>query len=350
MRRSPCMLLVCLLFFLMSAKAVRAENYIDVVIQHPEDEESVSIVPSGGPVDEAPSFRQASARPFYGGTSRFSQAFRKPISKCKPALCVPSSPCMPMARPGCKLPKRKLGQWELATQVFFARVRGTVSQGAYAGGFIPATDIDINDDLGIPSSGVFLEYSARYQFAPSWAAYYSIMPIQLEASHTLERDLYYGQWLLPAGSRVHTKWDLTYQRVGLLYQPIVSCNALVSVFGGWTYNEQSTEVFNYVCHGHWSTVTRTRHMINSGIEIQKCLLTKCGGATLSCDHRVGVNYLDGTFGVDVQAGIRYSVPLGAGRWGYGRGGYRYLNLNEDRDDMRLDAVLDGGFVEAGLIF
>jgi hypothetical protein len=48
--------------------------------------------------------------------------------------------------------------------------------------------------------------------------------------------------------------------------------------------------------------------------------------------------------------VRFSVPMGAGRWGYARGGYRYLSLAEDRTDFRLDATLEGGFVEAGLIF
>lgn len=257
---------------------------------------------------------------------------------------------MPMPKPGCILPRRMLGQWELGVQVFFARVQGTVKHTGYAGGIIPASEIDLNDDLGVPSNGVFLEYSARYQFAPHWAVYYSIMPIELEGNQTLERDLFYGQLWLPAGTRVHTSWDLTYQRLGLLYQPIVNCNAVVSIFGGWTYSDQSTQVFNYVCHGHCSTVTRTRNMVNSGIEIQKCLLTKCGGSTFSCDNRVGFNYLDGTFGLDVSVGVRLSVPMGGYRWGYARGGYRYLTLNENRNDLTLDATLSGGFVEAGLIF
>lgn len=347
------MVLVCLLLLLISVEAARAEDYVDVVIQRPTSEHGASLLPSDDRADQTPSYRQASARPMYGGGTRFPSRPHKPISKCKPELCVAAPLCMPMPmpKPCCKLPQRMLGQWELAVQVFFARVQGTVKQAGYAGGIIPASEIDINNDLGIPEHNVFLEYSARYQFAPHWAVYYSIMPINLDANETLQRDLYYGPLWLPAGSRVHTTWDLTYQRLGLLYQPIVNCSAVVSIFGGWTYSDQTTMVYNYVCHGHCSTVTRTRNLVNSGIEIQKCLATKCSGATFSCDNRVGFNYLDGTFGLDVQVGARLSVPMGgANRWGYVRGGYRYLNLSEDRNDLRLDANLSGGFVEAGLIF
>jgi len=218
------------------------------------------------------------------------------------------------------------------------------------GGVYPLSDIDFTNDLGLPSFQVLLEYSARYQFAPHWAFYYSIMPIGLEADKTLDKTLYYRQWILPAGTRVHTKWDFIYQRVGLLYQPIVSCNATVSVYAGWTWNEQWIRLQSYVCNGRAAQVSRTRNMVNSGIEIQKCISTKCTGATLSCDSGVGLNYLDGVFGVDVQAGLRYSIPMGQARWGYVRGGYRYLSLGESRDDMRLDAIFDGGFVQAGLIF
>jgi len=218
------------------------------------------------------------------------------------------------------------------------------------GGLVPLSDIDFTNDLGLPHSRVLLDYSLRCQFAPHWAAFYSIMPIELEANKTLEKDLYYRQLILPAGSRVHTKWDFTYQRVGLLYQPIVSCNAAVSVYAGWMFNEQWIRIKNYVCSGRCALVSRTRNMVTTGLEIQKCIQTKCTGATLSCDSKAGVSFLDGAFGVDVQAGLRYSVPLGANRWGYAKGGYRYLSLSESRDDMRLDAIFDGGFAEAGMIF
>ncbi len=39
-----------------------------------------------------------------------------------------------------------------------------------------------------------------------------------------------------------------------------------------------------------------------------------------------------------------------GSLGYAKGGYMYINFQEDRNDLRLDTTLEGAFVEAGLIF
>ncbi len=76
----------------------------------------------------------------------------------------------------------------------------------------------------------------------------------------------------------------------------------------------------------------------------------CNGATLSCDTKVGLGFLDGTFGLDVQTGLQFSVPMNSGRWGYAKGGYRLINFTEDRNDLRLDALFEGGFAELGMIF
>jgi hypothetical protein len=71
---------------------------------------------------------------------------------------------------------------------------------------------------------------------------------------------------------------------------------------------------------------------------------------LSCDNRIGLAFLDGTFGYDLQAGFRFSVPMNCGRWGFARGGYRLIQFQEDRDDLRMDHTLEGWFGELGLIF
>ena len=110
--------------------------------------------------------------------------------------------------------------------------------------------------------------------------------------------------------------------MGIMYQPIVTCNASVSVFGAWLFMDQQ---FTLNAGSHCpmtgtTTVDRKRHMAMSGIEVQKCVRTLCNGGTLSCDTRVGMGYLDGTYGLDVQSGFRFSVPMNCGRWGYARGG------------------------------
>ena len=351
MRRSPFTVLVCLVFLILSVADYAQSNQdaIDVIISPPEwRRASLSAFPQSDRGPEA--WRQAATRPIRGiGVPRSARSFAKPIVKCKPSLCPPI-PCGIVPCPSCRLPKRMCGQWELATQVFFARTRGTVRWPADVLG-VPATEADLNDDLGIPAHQTLLEYSAFYQIRPSWAVFYSVMPISLEGTAVPSKTVYFGQIPLPANTPVHTKWDFLYQRVGLVYQPILTCNASVSIYNSWLFNDQRLSVKNTVCpFAGCTTLDRTRHMVMSGIDIQKCIRTMCNGATLSCDNRAGIGYLDGTFALDVQAGFRFSVPMNSGRWGFVRGGYRLINFTEDRTDLRLDTTLEGGFVEGGLIF
>jgi hypothetical protein len=215
---------------------------------------------------------------------------------------------------------------------------------------VPATNINLVEDFGLPASHDFLEYSGKYQLRPRWQVFYSMMPIELEGNKTLTRNLWFRQWLLPAGSRVNTRWLFTYQRLSLVYQPIVSCNAVVSIFGGWSYSYNWYRVHNEGCNGQTAMVTRNTHMANSGIEVQKCIQTLCNGSTFSCHNRVTLSYLDNTLITDVQAGLQFSVPMGFNRFGFARGGYRYINFAEDRTDLRLEHNISGGFIEGGLMF
>ena len=146
--------------------------------------------------------------------------------------------------------------------------------------------------------------------------------------------------------------DLTYQRVGLIYDAISTCNAKLSVFGSWLLNDQRVNyVDNPICGGSSCVIVdRNRNMVQAGAELQRCIKTLCNGSTFSCDNRVGVGFLDDTFNLDVQAGFRFAVPMGPRRWGYMRGGYRLVEFNEQRSDIRLDTHLEGGFAELGLIF
>jgi hypothetical protein len=356
MRSCPFTLLVCLVFSIVYVGMANSasHDYINVNIINP-DHISASPVFGSGPTKngatafrqaEGPYFRPASAPNFGPGYSP-PPPVRLPVTKCKGPVCPPQPMCAPMKSP-CIMPIRWPGQWEFAVQVFFAQVRGTFQWPAVVAG-VPASEVSFYD-VGIKPTATLLEYSARYQIDPRWALFYSIMPIELDGSRTVENSFWYGSWFYPAGTRINTKWTFTYQRVGLMYQPIVSPCATASLFAGWTFNEQKLRLQSEICGGRGSTVNRTRNMVTTGAEFQKCLRTLCGGATFSCDNRGEVVWLDGVFGVDAQTSLRFSVPLGLGRWGYARGGYRYLNLTEDRDDLRLDSTFEGGFVEGGLIF
>jgi hypothetical protein len=362
MRRNPRTPLVCLLFFVVIFSTIPASGNDTITVQvnpptvlppvraifDPGNEESPEFVPAAAGFRFRPRAQPVvpALVPTYPG---------KPITKCSPSFCPSPPMCQPApcGPPQCILPSRKWGQIELFTQVYFPRISGMVRWPSMVTSLLvpyATTDIDLNDDLGIPKHKVLLEYHARCQIRPHWSIYYSIMPISLEGNNTLSRAIAYGIWVYPAGTHINTKWNYTYQRVALAYQPIDNCNARLSIFGGWLFDEQWLHLKSNICGGHGSTIYRTRHQVVSGIDFQRCIRTTCNGLTVSCDNRFGISYLDNTLGIDVQTGLQFSVPMNAGRWGFARGGYRWLNFSESRTDLRLDVNMVGGFVEAGLIF
>lgn len=344
MRRHPFMILVCLLFHIsiLSLTQAVASDTIRVLVDSPTAPTHIFATVSPGdssePAGGEPVFVPASAPGWLGqaGGLRYPA---KPVAKCKTAVCppvlMPTGPC-------CTLPQRRWGQWELAVQTFYARIKGTLKwTDPLLGTAHP--EVDFNDGIGLPNHKWLVEYSARHQFRPHWSCYYSIMPI--EGDETYMNPSFPGQ-------AFRTKWEYLYQRVGIAYQPIVSCTASVSVFGAWTFLDQKFQLNagSHCGNNQTLTVSRTRNMVMSGLEVQKCIRTLCNGGTLSCDNRVGVAFLDGTFGLDVQTGFRFSVPMNRGRWGYARSGYRFIQFEESRDDFRLDHTLEGWFAELGLIF
>lgn len=360
MRKNPYMVLVCLAFFLAipgMASAISNEA-INVQINPPQVLPPVPLLSHLGS-EETPEYVPAMARLGSGPrmapiAAKTVAGIGKPITKCSAPVCPP--PVLEPAvcgSPPCILPSRKLGQMELFTQVFFPRIRGTFRWPTLVTRLLvpyATTDIDLNDDLGIPKHKTLLEYHSRCQIRPNWAIYYSIMPIALEGNKTITRPIAYGIWLYPAGTHINTKWNYTYQRVALAYQPINTCNARLAVYGGWLFDEQWLHLKSGVCGGRGSTIYRTRHQVVSGIDFQRCIRTNCNGSTLSSDIRFGISYLDNTLGIDVQAGLQFSVPMNSGRYGFARGGYRWLNFDENRVDLRMEVNMAGGFVEAGLIF
>ncbi|MGO9570164.1 MAG: hypothetical protein ACLP5H_21755 [Desulfomonilaceae bacterium] len=56
-------------------------------------------------------------------------------------------------------------------------------------------------------------------------------------------------------------------------------------------------------------------------------------------------------GSDVSTGLKYSVPMNSGRWGYVKGDYRYLTYKQNYGDARMvDTAMDGGFLQMGFVF
>lgn len=342
MRSYLCMVLVCLVFVIpiVSPGPAGASDSIQINIQ--PDSDPSRILGSPG----SPEYVQASAPGYEYAPPAYRRISKcKPIVKCKPFQPCPPKPCIPC----CVLPRRMFRQWELSTQVFFATVGGKAEYFTDVTA-VNNTEVDLVDDLQLPRNDVFLEHTARYQFRPNWALHYSIMHIDLEDGGFPTNNFSFGRWNFSTTTLVRSQFDFVYQRVGLLYQPINTMTTVLSLTGAWSYQDQKVEVHSEICGNSTARVDRPRNMVTCGIELQKCLRTLPNRSTFSCDNRLNLTFLDDTFGVDVQTGLQFTVPMGFGRWGYARGGYRYMNFNEHRDDLRLDLRLEGGFVEAGIIF
>lgn len=356
MIRSTVTLLVCLVFIVFCSAAISADNNRFIQVNIVPHGSGVNDGRSAGPVSggmDLPSpqglFRQATG----SSSAEFMQAGYglKPVSKVSaPSLCPPGvANCAPAPDPVCILPKRFPRQWELAAQVFFARVKGTVQWPGMVLGQ-PTTQMDLNNDLGIPEHAYLMEFSAYYQLNPSWAVFYTVMPTSLSSVFTTTKTIVYGNTTYPAGTQLYSTWNNYYQRVGLQYTAINTCSARVSIYNSWLYDVQKNTLASGLCGGTCCGVDRTRNMVMSGIEFQKCIDNKCNGGALSCDTKAGVAWLDGAWGFDVQAGLRYAVPMGNNRWGYAKGGYRIINLYEDRPDLQMDSSLTGAFAELGIVF
>ena len=364
MRRILFTILLCLVFVANVLPMARGDSSesIKVIIKPPAEDSrdgpryhstkkgQKKHVASGSFPSGDSMFRLASAPGLYPPPPYGFRGAYKPITKCKPSPrpACGSPPCGPIC-PTCILPRRMPGQWEASTQVLFARLRGTV-EWSYGAGTITASDVDFNDSLGLPGHDTFLEYSGRYQLRPSWSLYYSAMPIELEGTTNPQESFTFGAWTFAAGSSVRSKWQFLYQRVGLYYHPINTPMMVVSLGGSWVFNDQRLRLNSGTCSGQGNRVDRTRNLAMTSIEVQNCVVTLPNATTLSSDNRFGIGFLDDTLLLDVQAGFQYSVPMNAGRWGFARGGYRFIDFKEDRNDLRLDTCLEGGFVELGLIF
>ncbi len=348
----PFKILVCLLFLVFASFAgAGSRGFLDVRVNQPSD------IFSGTPYKNELNRAQAIIeRPILApavageGDLEYKQAgyYPRPIFKVKPKPCFPR-PCGPVS-PCCYLPRRLPGQWEASAQLIFSRFKGTVRWYDPSLGIAGVTDVDFNDDMGLPAHVNLPEYTGRYQFRPNWAFHYSLMLFETSDTHNIQRSFNYGDWLFPMGTQVSPKFNFYYQRVGMLYHAINTPRAILSVFNYWMYNDQSLEARSTICGGVGNRMDRTRHMVMSGVEFQKCIVTRPNRATLSCDSRVGIGYLDDTFALDLQLALQYSVWLNSNRWGYVKGGWRHIDFREDRDDLRLDMTIYGGFVEAGFIF
>ena len=93
------------------------------------------------------------------------------------------------------------------------------------------------------------------------------------------------------------------------------------------------------------------NMAITGVEFERCLKTTASCSTLSVECSAGVAFGDDAVGADLSTGLKYSIPMNNGRWGFIKGGYRYLTFKKKSSDARsFDIAMDGGFLQMGFLF
>jgi hypothetical protein len=283
------------------------------------------------------------------------------ITKVKPSKQIMK--CKPMLKSGirglwdfssdCILPMTQNKGWEANATAFFARTKGKVryASGTFAtfGTFGLADDLDMNSDLGVPDHGVIGEFSIAYRFRPNWSVKYTIMPMLMNGSGQPGRLVVFGSTTFNSAQNISSKWERLQQSIGLVYDPISSRSTRLSVFGGYLRVNEKLGVVQPGCCG--STMDNDLNMGLVSLELEKCLKQTRTCNTLSLQCGAGVAFGDDGFGSDLMTGLKYSIPLNNGRWGYLQGGYRLMSYKKKYSDVKMfDTAMEGGFVQMGFVF
>lgn len=355
LRRIPFTPLVCLVVFLSTilahdSWAANPEEALEILLK--PNEASSSKVSKRAKARPRPVYQ---ARPWVGGVPAQipPPPFFKPISKVKAPLG--GFGLYPVAVP-CILPRAKSRQWELSVQAIFARTRGTIAwpRRCYTG-YNQDNEIDLNGIFNIPEHATVPQFTGRYQFRPHWGLRYTILGNEFtgggnQGQYNQQYCFGSSNLLISGYQGLNSKWTHTYQRVGLIYDAISSCTTVMSVFAGWLHTDDKLEVGCQYCGNYTQTFSVSGDSAIAGLEFQRCIKTARNGGTLSWDHKVGVIFLDNVDGWDIQLGLRYSIPLNCGRAGFASGGYRFISYKKSQPDYLWQHVIEGGYLEFGLIF
>jgi len=276
------------------------------------------------------------------------------IVKCRPAYgVVPTRGALPFGLvTNCVLPITRPQGWELDAEGMFARTKGKARLIRGPFGFTPfgGEDVDFNSDMQLPDHNFVGTFSVRYRFKPQWSVRYSIMPTVFEGSGQPGRSFAWGtttQFGFTQTAR--TKWERLYQRIGMVYDPIRTYSSRVSVFADYVRLNEKVNVVQVGCCG--DTLDNDLNMGMAGLEFEQCLRTGRQCNTLSLECKAGVAFGDEAFGADLSSGLKYSIAMNNGRWGYVRGGYRYLTYKKTYSDVRMiDTAMEGGFLAVGVVF
>lgn len=254
----------------------------------------------------------------------------------------------------CYLPVSRVKGWEADVQLLFARTKGnaTLWNGNFGwgwGGFGSDPRVDFNSQLGVPEHAVAPTFSAKYRFQPRWSVQYSIMPTSFESSTNPDSHFQFGTMNFQSNQGIRSKWERLYQRVGLMYDPVLTPSSRVGLYADYVRLNERLAVYQPGCCG--STFDNDLNMAMTGIEFEKCLKSPRLSNTLSCEGKAGVAFLNEAQGADFSAGLKYSLTFNNGRYGFVKGGYRYLTYKKKYSDAKsIDTAMDGGYVEMGFIF
>jgi hypothetical protein len=254
----------------------------------------------------------------------------------------------------CTLPLPRSSMWQIDTEIFFARTKGHVRYlaGAFQMGYALGTerDVDLNSDLGMPEHSVVPTFTAMYRFRPHWGIRYSITHMVRDGSGSAGRSFTFGTTTFSPGQPTRVKWESLYQRAGVFYDPIRTYTTRVTAFGDYVRIDDKIAVSQGFAGG---TVTMDNdvNMAMTGLEFERCLKTMPSCNTLSIECRAGVGFLDDAVGSDLSTGLKYSVSLNNGRWGFISGGYRYVSYKKKYSDAKaFDTAMEGGYLQMGVVF
>jgi hypothetical protein len=135
----------------------------------------------------------------------------------------------------------------------------------------------------------------------------------------------------------------------MVYEPVRTYTSRISVFGDYVRIDDKLTLINPNCCG--DTMDTDLNMGMAGIEFEKCLKTGRLCNTLSLECMAGVAFGDEAFGSDVMTGVKYSIPMNNGRWGYVKGGYRFSTYKKKFSDVRMiDTAMEGAVLQMGFVF
>jgi len=253
---------------------------------------------------------------------------------------------------GNSLPEYPTKGWELAGDVFFARTKGKVR--FFTGifwGLYGSDDVDLNADMGLDDHGVMGSFVATYRFRSKWALRYSVMPMLMNGSGQAGKSFMFGNTIFTAGQNVGIKWERLEQRFGLVYDAVRTHSSRLSVFSDYVRVTDRIKVTQTQFGMGTGAMDNDLNMAMAGISFEKCMKTTRTKATLTMECKASGAFLDDAVGMEAESALKYSIPMNCGRWGFVKGGYRYLTYKKKSSDARMfDIAMEGGFLQMGLVF